>query len=295
MSRQTLGKLERLATTLDSVRDVSMPGLHLEGPFFALTGAGAKTIPGDVELLDEMIAATGSRIRAMSISPDAPNIVPVIERLVETGIVPLMTHTAATVEQTQAAIDAGARHATHFYDVFPVPAETDPGVRPAGAVEAILADRRCSVDFIADGVHVKPVVIRMAVAAKGWRQVMLITDSNVGAGLPPGMYESPVGGMLRIAEGDAVRIHDPGSPMNGGLAGSALTMDRGMSNLLTWLDLPEAETWAFGTINPARLLRLTNKGTLRVGADADLVLWDRDANGLHAVRTWVAGRCVYQK
>ncbi|MFB3902381.1 MAG: hypothetical protein ACE15E_02925 [Acidobacteriota bacterium] len=68
-----------------------------------------------------------------------------------------MTHTAATVEQTVEAIEAGARHATHFYDVFPCPPETEPGARPCGAVEAILADPRLSVDFILDGEHVHPV------------------------------------------------------------------------------------------------------------------------------------------
>ena len=71
-------------------------------------------------------------------------------------------HTAANVEQTQRAIELGARHATHFYDVFPCPPVVDPGVRPCGAVEAILADERVSVDFILDGVHVDPVAIKMA-------------------------------------------------------------------------------------------------------------------------------------
>ena len=180
--------------------------MHLEGPFLGLPGAGAQTIPGDVALLDELLAAAGGRVAAMSISPEVPNILPVIERLCESGIVPFITHTQATVEQTEAAIDAGARHATHFYDVFPVPKETDPGVRPVGAVEAILADPRCSVDFIADGVHVHPTAIKAAVAAKGWQGVMLATDSNVGAGLPPGRYASPVGGTVRIAPGDAARM-----------------------------------------------------------------------------------------
>ena len=134
------------------------------------------------------------------------------------------------VEQTEAAIEAGARHATHFYDVFPVPEETDAGVRPVGAVEAILADSRVSVDFICDGVHVHPAAIRAAVAAKGWEKVMLITDSNIGAGLPPGEHDTPWGYRVRVAPGDAAR-----HATKGFLAGSALTMDVGMKNLLRWL------------------------------------------------------------
>jgi N-acetylglucosamine-6-phosphate deacetylase len=294
MSQPQMKKLEELAAAIASVTDVFVPGLHLEGPFLALPGAGAQTIAGDVGLLDELLAAAGRRVAAMSISPEVPNVIPVVERLCERGIVPFITHTQATVEQTEATIDAGARHATHFYDVFPSPKETDPGVRPAGAVEAILADPRCTVDFIADGVHVHPTAIRACLAAKGWQGVVLATDSNVGAGLPPGVYPSPIGGAVRIAQGDAARIHEPGTPLDGALAGSGLTMDRGIANLLAWLHLPEEQVWAMGTRNPASLLRLPDKGTLRIGADADLVLWDRTDGGPRAWRTWLRGRCVYE-
>jgi N-acetylglucosamine-6-phosphate deacetylase len=294
MTRARLDELERFAAVLSLTEGVSMPGLHLEGPFMAVTGAGAQTIPGDVCLLDELLAAADGKVLAMSLSPEVPGIIPVIERLVERGVVPLITHTRATVAETEAAINAGACHATHFYDVFPLPEETDPGVRPTGAVETILADPRTSVDFIADGVHVHPTAIKAALAAKGWQNVMLISDSNVGAGLPPGDYDSPVGGRVRIAHGDAARICQPGSPLNGALAGSALTMNQGMDNLLKWLNLPEEQTWAMGTANPARLMRSVGKGTLRAGADADLVLWDQSTGRLQAVRTWVNGRCVYE-
>jgi N-acetylglucosamine-6-phosphate deacetylase len=294
MTRPNLERLEQLATAISSVKDVCIPGLHLEGPFLGLPGAGAETIPGDLYMLDELLSAAAGRVVAMSISPEVPDILQVIERLRERGIVPFITHTQATAEQTEAAIDAGARHATHFYDVFPQPKESDPGVRPAGAVEAILADPRCTIDFIADGVHVHRTVVKMAVAAKGWQGVLLATDSNVGAGLPPGKYDTPVGGTIQIAPGDAARIHAPGSPLHGLLAGSALTMDRGMANLLEWLDLPEEHVWAIGSRNPAKLLGLVGKGTLALGADADLVLWDQAAGRLHACRTWVRGRCVFQ-
>jgi N-acetylglucosamine-6-phosphate deacetylase len=294
MARPQLTHLEQLAAAVSSAEDVCIPGLHLEGPFLGLPGAGAETIPGDLGLLDELLSAAGGRVAAMSISPEVPSILPVIERLCELKVVVFITHTQATVEQTEAAIDAGARHATHFYDVFPSPKKTEPGVRPVGAVEAILADPRCTVDFIADGVHVHPTAIKAALAAKGWQGVLLVTDSNVGAGLPPGKYDSPVGGTVEIARGDAARIFDLGSPLHGALAGSALTMDRGMGNLLEWLDLPAEQVWAMGSRNPANLLGLADKGTLRVGADADLVLWNLTAGCPRAWRTWVRGRCVYQ-
>lgn len=295
MGRDSLPKLERLAIALSSVKGVDAPGLHLEGPFLALTGAGAATLPGDLTLLDELLAAAGGRVLAMSVSPDSPHILPVIERLREHQIAVFLTHTRASVAQTQAAFAAGARHATHFYNVFPVPPESETGVRPIGAVEAILADPNCSVDFICDGIHVDPLVIRLALLAKGWRGLVAITDSNVGAGLTDGIYETPWGYPVRVSQRDAVRIHCSDHPLNGLLAGSALTMDRAISNLIQWLPLPLHEVVAMATCNPARTVGLYQKGMLEAGADADLVLWNRTETGLQARRTWVRGECVYEQ
>jgi N-acetylglucosamine-6-phosphate deacetylase len=295
LQRDSLSKLERLASALSSVTGVDAPGLHLEGPFLALPGAGGATVPGDLTLLDELLAAAGGRVLAMSVSPDSPHILPVIERLQEHQIAVFLTHTQASVAQTQAAFAAGARHATHFYNVFPVPPERESGVRPIGAVEAILAEPGCSVDFICDGVHVDPLVIRMAVLAKGWRGLVAITDSNIGAGRADGIYDTPWGYPVRVSERDAVRVHDSNHPLNGLLAGSALTMDRALSNLIEWLPLSLPEVVAMATYNPARTVGLDRKGTLEVGADADLVLWNRTESGLQARRTWVGGVCVYEQ
>ena len=282
-----LENLGAIASAIPSVREVNIPGIHLEGPFMAIGGAACPTLPGDLELLERILAACGGRLAAMSLSPDAPNILPVIRRLREKNIPTFITHTRASVEQTEAALAAGATHATHFYDVFYAPPETDPGVRPVGAVEAVLADPRATVDFIADGVHVHPTAIRAAVAAKTFAGVVLITDSNIGAGLPPGVYDTPWGYQVRVAPETAARHATKNT-----LAGSALTMDRGMANLLRWLDLPAEQVWAMGTLNPARLLGLARKGRLEAGADADLVLWEDD---LRPAQTWVAGNCTYEK
>ena len=282
-----LERIAAIAAAIPTTPEVHIHGLHLEGPFMAVGGAACPTLPGDLGLLEEMLAACAGRLAVMSVSPDTPGIIPVIRRLRERGVIVFLTHTRANADDTEVALEAGAVHATHFYDVFYPPAETDPGVRPVGAVEAILADPRASVDFIADGVHVHPAAIRAAVAAKTWRGVLLITDSNIGAGLPEGTYDTPWGYPVTVSAARAAR-----HATKGFLAGSALTMDRGMENLLRWLRLPPAQVWAMGTLNPAQLLGLARKGRLEPGADADLVLWDDD---LRAHRTWLGGVTVYSR
>jgi N-acetylglucosamine-6-phosphate deacetylase len=92
---------------------------------------------------------------------------------------------------------------------------------------------------------------------------------------------------VRVRSGEAVRHVSKGF-----LAGSALTMDQGMRNLMRWLPLPPEQVWAIGTLNPARLLGLSAKGRIAVGADADLVLWDQELNVL---KTWVGGRCLFER
>jgi N-acetylglucosamine-6-phosphate deacetylase len=289
---KTLQRLNELAETLPLVEQISIPGLHLEGPFVAMTGAACAPVHGDVGYLKELLAASLGRVAVMSISPDTPHILPVIEHLRAEGVVVFMTHTRASVEQTQAAIAAGARHATHLYDVFPIPDEKEPGVRQVGALEAILADRCVTVDFIADGVHVPPIAIQATLAAKGPEGIAAITDSNIGAGLPAGIYDTPWGYPVRVTPGDAARIADEKHRYCGCLAGSALTMKDAMANLLRWLELPAERVWEMGTANPARIVGLTGKGSLQVGADADLVLWNAD---LTVAQTWVGGRCVYEQ
>lgn len=284
--------LPDLVQTIDTISDVQIPGLHLEGPFVAITGAACDTRDGDLGLLQELLDACSGRVSVMSIAPEVPNIIPVIEHLVAAGVAPFITHTRASVDQTLAAIEAGARHATHFYDVFPVPEEKDPGVRPVGAVETILGHPKATCDFICDGIHVDPMAIKAAIAAKGTRGVSLITDASFGAGLGPGVYDTPWGYPVEVKLGNAPRIADPDHPMVGALAGSALTMNLGMANLLDWLELPEADVWGMGCMSPARVIGLKDRGALEPDMRADLVLWE-DGADLTPVATWVGGSKVF--
>ena len=267
-------------------------GFFLEGHYLKLSGA-IRDIPTDY---------SSSRVRALreaaepfgivfGVSPEIPELAELFPIMVESGFSAFITHTEANVEQTILAIGLGARHATHFYDVFPYPGEQEPGVRGCGAVEAVLANPRVTVDFILDGEHVAPVAVKMALAAKGPGGVCLITDSNICAGLPPGTY----GGLGE----DEIVMHYPGGPARmsektrepGGLAGSGLTMDLAVRNAVRLLGISLPRAVRMASLNPAAVLGLQNrKGRITPGFDADFALLDEN---LAVNACFVAGKKVF--
>lgn len=282
--------LSRLAQTKTSGAEIV--GFHLEGPFLKITGAlGSGAISGaDSERVKALIKAALPYKAIFSISPDVEGIEKLLPLMVKNNTPVFMTHTAATVEETQKAIQAGARHATHFYDVFPCPRVTEPGVRPCGAVEAILADERVSVDFILDGVHVDPVAVTMALVAKskGPGKVSLITDANIGAGLNPGRFSfGNLPDVYFTAKGEPAR-----SVADDTLAGSGLTMDQALRNAMAWLKLDLVEAVKLVSYHPAKVLGIDDrKGLLSTGYDADFVI----LNDSHEViQTWINGECKYK-
>jgi N-acetylglucosamine-6-phosphate deacetylase len=265
-------------------------GFHLEGPFLSFTGALPPEAIGkaDKKRVLDLIEAAKPYPAIFSISPDFKDIETIIPLMKANGPAVFMTHTAANVEQTLRAIELGACHATHFYDVFYAPKESDPGVRPCGAVEAILADRQVSVDFILDGEHVDPVAVKMAIACKGSEKVCLISDASPGGGAKPGVYDFV---------GTKVKISYPGGPARmvsgNSLAGSGLTMDIAVKNAIKLLGLDIAAAVKMASTNPAKVLKIENqKGQIMKGCDADLVLLDKDMN---VQKTWVNGICEYEK
>ena len=270
-------------------------GFHLEGPFLTLTGALPPEALGkaDIERVKNLINAAKPYKAIFSIAPDFEDIDELIPIMTQNNTPAFITHTMADVKQTQRAIELGACHATHFYDVFPCPEVSDPGVRPCGAVEAILAEQNVSVDFILDGEHVDPVAVKMALNCKGPDKVCLITDSNIGAAKKPGKYimfgEREVefaypGGPARLTEDDKDA---------GGLAGSGLTMDSAVRNAVKMLDVDIPLAVRMASTNPAKVLRLENaKGQIKVGFDADMVLLDEK---LQVIQTFILGKCCYKK
>ncbi|MBQ5402171.1 MAG: amidohydrolase family protein [Bacteroidales bacterium] len=283
--------LKTLSVT--STEGTHILGFHLEGPFLALTGAFNKDAigGGGADRVNALIAAAKPYKCIFSISPDVDGIFDLIPIMAQDDTPVFMTHTAANVQQAQKAIELGARHCTHFYDVFPCPPVSEPGVRPSGIVEAVLADPRVSVDFILDGVHVDPIAVKMAMVAKqsGPGSVCLITDANVGAGFQPGTYT--FGNMGDIC------FDYPGAPARSvkdhTLAGSGLTLDVALRNAVKLLGLDLVAASKLLSYNPAKVLHLEKqKGLLASGYDADFVVLD---GNLEVQSTWVSGKEFYKK
>ena len=273
-------------------------GFFLEGPFLKLTGAlPAESLGGlSSERIDSLKQAAEPYPVVFAVAPDVEGAIDLIPKMAENEVSPsgrapvFITHTAASVEQTRSGIDAGISHATHFYDVFPAPPVTEPGVRPCGVVEAILADPRVTVDFILDGEHVDPVAVSMALETKGPGGVSLVTDANIGAGLPPGVYQG-AGGEVRFAyEGGPARLTES-SDKSGCLAGSGLTMDRAVRNAMSLLCVDLVQAVRMASANPARVLGLESvTGSIDVGKRADLLLLDSD---FMVERCWVEGEVCF--
>ena len=271
----------------------SILGLFFEGHFLAITGA-INTIPKDgpgKERVKKIVEAAKPYAAVFGISPELDGAEDLIGEMTKNKEPVFMTHTAANVNQTERAIKMGASHATHFYDVFPYPPEKDLGVRACGAVEAIMADPQVSVDFILDGEHVDPIAVKMALACKGHDKVCLITDANMNAGLPPGIYNGVQDLEVEVSyEGAPARCTEKCAYPKS-LAGSGLTMDRAVRNAIRFLGIDVPLAIKMASSNPARVLGLLDrKGLIRAGHDADLVMLDKELNVL---KCWVNGKCCF--
>lgn len=237
-------------------------GAHLEGPFLNPRKAGAQPAEHlrspDPALLDELLAAAGESLRVMTLAPELPGALAMVERLRERGVVVAMGHSDATFDEAMAAIDAGCRLATHTFNAMRALHHREPGL-----LAAVLLDPRVIAEVIADGHHVAPPVLHMLWRLKGPGRVAMVTDCTAALDAPPGqarLGQRPV----TVTDG-AVRLDD------GRLAGSALTMDRAVINMTRLVGLPLAEAAAAASATPAKVLGL-KAGELSEGSAADLVL-----------------------
>lgn len=252
-------------------------GIHLEGPYIAPSRKGTHN-PEKFRVPDaDEIAMAASLDNGVTLLTLAPERVPLesIRALVERGVIVAAGHTAATYEEARAGLDAGIRGFTHLYNAMSPLTGREPG-----AVGAALEDRDSWVGIIADGVHVHPASLRVALAAKPRGKVMLVTDAMPPVGADDPSYElygeviTAVDGVVRNAAGS--------------LAGSALDMATAVRNAVQQLGLPLEEAARMAARYPAQFLNLDDRlGEIAVGYQADLVLLD---DALQVRSTWIAGQ-----
>jgi N-acetylglucosamine-6-phosphate deacetylase len=279
--RATLRALEviRAAAERDPGEGARVIGAHLEGPFLNPARAGAQPVehlrPPDPVLLEEYLAAAGPALRIMTLAPELPGALDLIERLAELGVVVAMGHSQATYDQAMAAVAAGCRLATHTFNAMAGLHHREPG-----AVGAVLLSDEIVAEVIADLHHVGAPVLRLLWRVKGPRRVALVTDCT--AALEAGSAPARLGGQALTVEDGAVRLG------NGRLAGSVLTLDRAVRNAVREVGVPLIDAVAAASLVPARVLEVT--AGLEAGNPADLLLLDEE---LRVETVIIAGRILY--
>jgi N-acetylglucosamine-6-phosphate deacetylase len=237
-------------------------GIHLEGPFISKAKRGVhppeSLAKPSVETLKKFLAAADGLVKIVTVAPELPGAIELIEAVVGAKIVAAVGHSDADYDQARAAIQAGARHAVHVYNAMRAFEHRDPGI-----IGAILTDPEITAEIIADGVHVAGPAIQVLIGCKGVDSVLLVSDGIAATGMPDGNYRL---GNFDVTVKDGVCRNSEGK-----LAGSTLTLDRAIRNLVAiGVSLQDAVRMA--TILPARRLGLAGKkGIIAVGADADLV------------------------
>jgi N-acetylglucosamine-6-phosphate deacetylase len=274
-----------LCTALTAIARCAAPnllGAHLEGPFLSRERPGAMDpdlfLDPDLGELERLLVAGAGRIRLMTLAPELPGALELVERLVSAGVVASIGHTNASDADVSAAVRLGATAATHVFNAMPPLHHRAPG-----AVGAVLDLAEVSCELICDGVHVDPVVMRLLYRAKGALGTRLVTDATAAAGMPDGAYRlggrdvAVSGGRAVLAAGESI-------------AGSTLTMEAAVQNAVRALGVPIDEAVLISSTNSARLLGLHGrKGSIARGLDADLVVLNEQ---LAVEATMVAGHWV---
>jgi N-acetylglucosamine-6-phosphate deacetylase len=265
----TLSALARLADAIEAVEKSSVVelrarplGIHLEGPFISHQRRGVhppeNLLTPSVAAFDRFWQAARGHIRVLTIAPELPGAVEVIAEASARGVCVSLGHSDADLNAARAGFAAGARHATHTFNAMRPLDHRDPGI-----LGEVLTDARLSADIIADGIHLDPVIVELFLKAKGPEAAVLITDATAATGMPDGRY--------RLGSLD-VDVKDGRCTVGGKLAGSVLTMDRAVRNVVQFAQWELQQAVRLATVNPARVAGVKKGGVLEAGAPADLVV-----------------------
>lgn len=265
---RTCSALDRLAEAVeraeqgDHGRRAQPLGIHLEGPFISHLRRGvhpaADLLRPTIEMFDRFWHAARGRIRMMTIAPELEGAPELITEAAGRGVCVSLGHSNADLDATRIGIAAGARHNTHGFNAMRPLDHREPGI-----VGAMLTDSRLSADIIADGIHLDPSIVKLFLTAKGPDLAVLITDATAATGMPDGRY--------RLGSFE-VDVKEGRCTADGKLAGSVLTMDRAVRNVMQFADWDLQHGVRLASSNPARVAGLGGRGKLEAGCKADLVV-----------------------
>ena len=267
-------------------------GMHLEGPYFALNQAGAQDPryirnPDPTEYRE--ILAAYPCIKRWSAAPELPGAIEFGNYVTSQGVLAAMAHTDAVYEEALAGFENGYKLVTHLYSGMSGVTRRH-AIRYAGVIEAAYLINDLDVEIIADGIHLPPPLLKLVYKIKGSERTALITDAMRAAGT--NATESILGsledGLKVIIEDGVAKLPDRFA-----FAGSVATFDRLVRNMVWLAGVPLSDAVKMASATPARIMGIADKkGSIAVGMDADLVIFDEDIN----VQTTIAqGRVVYNK
>ena len=261
------------------IKGAKILGIHMEGPFINEKYKGAQKedyiIKPDYELIKHYIDI----IKIITLAPEKDENHSFIKRLRSNSkIVLSVGHSDASYEETIKAIEDGISHATHTFNAM-----TPLNHRKPGIIGAIFrSDITC--ELIADTIHVHPAIFKILIEIKHKDKIVLVTDSMRAGCMKAGNYE--LGGQKVCVKNGAAKLQD------GTLAGSVLTLNKAVKNMLDYSDLEIYEAVAMASLIPAKVINIDNKkGSLEVKKDADIVIFDENVDVFYTI---VEGKIVFE-
>jgi N-acetylglucosamine-6-phosphate deacetylase len=255
-------------------------GIHLEGPFLSHSKRGVHTDAlleaPSIALFDRFWNAAEGKICLMTIAPELPGAAELIAHATALGVRCSMGHSDARVCEAEAGFVAGALSATHTFNAMRAIDHREPGL-----AAYVLDKRSLFAEIICDGIHVDPLMVRLFFRSKDEDRIILVTDGISATGMPDGIYK--LGDM-------EVEVRDGRCTSEGTLAGSVLTLDRGVRNLIEFTGASLTTAVAAASRNPSQLMGIDdNWGSLDVDRKANITVLSSAAE---VIQTFLAGRAT---
>lgn len=286
--------LENFAVLAEATHDpeiaLSIPGFHLEGPYISAKEGcrGAhdeKWIrKPDWQEFQKLNATAGNKIIQVTLAPEIEGALDFIANCSRAGIVVALGHHNGTAGEIRQAVDAGAAISTHLGNGC-----ANMINRHQNPLWPQLADDRLMASLIVDGLHLRPEEVQVFYKTKGAERIVIISDITELAGMPAGEYTWDDRKVVVTGEG---KITYPEQDV---LAGASFPITRGIGNVMRFTGCSLADAIHMATRNPARLNHLRDRGEIKVGMRADLILFKLHDNRLDIQKTIVAGQVVYKK